>query len=488
MDIQFIGVNVDVEFNMQYIISDTSFGPERGPFSNINELFFAHALDKIPISKEYELDRIKTTPKNVEGVLVHAPNNSFLSVPAKLSLYVDIYFVPKAWFRFASTDDLENFSSLVSSSITGIIVRITKNNESYYYSPLNNSSDIVSNGTYTGNGSLSCDRHVHLVDLCQYGTAENDAIRSFDEMDNVSYFDKIPYICREAFHQLQKSRMFLSGNLWYQPLGVVSFVLTVVSILCLWFVLLTFLLYPSLRNLQGNIITHLVTSLGLAQSLFLLSTEVNFQSIPALCRILAIATNYMWLSVSFWLLSAAVHVVIAFKRFPETTNSESPMCGFLLLSYIAPIPVVGCSTIFHLDGCDPFSVGYGNKMCLLSNLNTVAYFFALPLGLALTATITCFVMVIYYGVVVKRYFFPTMERDCHSDSRRMLLLICITLTCLISFAWIAGLLAGFVKNIFLWYFFTVLNSLQGVAVFVTCLCSKRVRKCYKTTLKNWIMK
>ncbi|XP_030831929.1 adhesion G-protein coupled receptor G2-like [Strongylocentrotus purpuratus] len=85
------------------------------------------------------------------------------------------------------------------------------------------------------------------------------------------------------------------------------------------------------------------------------------------------------------------------------------------------------------------------------------------------------------GVNISGYLeAPKAQGQTNTYSKQLSdLWIYVKMSTLLGFTWIFGFVAAFADVTALWYIFIILNSLQGVYIFIAFICNKRVFKLWR---------
>ena len=259
-------------------------------------------------------------------------------------------------------------------------------------------------------------------------------------------------------------------------LGYVTFISFLLSILCLIFLLVTYLLFPQLRTLPGKNLMNFAASLLLFQVFWLPLNFTEVTSDKPACKAVAVLEHY-FLTGSFVGMSViAFHTCKVFARsLPgpkmSTGRERKLFCVYVALVWILPAVFVGICIV--LDDQDVVEIGYGeSEICWLSkNANT--YFVTIPIGVLLLFNIIAF-------VTTAVYLRKNSQNIAARQVRRSNLSIFIKLSTLMGFTWLFGLLALVVTSTTVfWYFFVILTSLQGVFVTMAFVVNARTFSLYK---------
>ena len=250
------------------------------------------------------------------------------------------------------------------------------------------------------------------------------------------------------------------------------------SIVCLAATVVTYCLFATLRSTAGWHNLFLSLTLLLAQSLLLASTYVDGPS--SWCTVLGVATHYSWLSVFCWSFACCFHM---FRVFTAKTrlSGRSQACAKRLsllkrVAFSAGVPalvvaavMVGVSTETH--GQD---LGYGKRSCYLDSALLVGVATILPLGLVTICNIVFFAAAVFNIYSVRKL----QASDSAKAENTKHLFVYIRLSTLTGVCWTVALVAEAADNDPLRFIYIVLNGLQGVFIFLSYMCNRRVLLLY----------
>lgn len=262
--------------------------------------------------------------------------------------------------------------------------------------------------------------------------------------------------------------------------GLLSFVLTLVSLFGLLFTFMTFMFFKQLRNLHGKITMNLVCNLFIAQSLFLLTSESDFRTIHSLCTSIAVLSHYFWLATFSWLVVSSYNMYLTFNSIGAGSlgyfveNERNTLVKYMCFAYGVPLAVVSLTLVLHFIDSSPFVIGYGEGICLLTRPSASAFFFALPVGFALILNIMFFIRIL---ISLKKSTSNVLKESRH-DGSCQLFVVCVKLTVTMGLCWIFGFIAAVTHSEVLWYFFIIFNCLQGLGIMIANVSASRVRRLY----------
>uniref|UniRef100_A0A8C8BU45 Cadherin EGF LAG seven-pass G-type receptor 3 n=1 Tax=Otus sunia TaxID=257818 RepID=A0A8C8BU45_9STRI len=251
-----------------------------------------------------------------------------------------------------------------------------------------------------------------------------------------------------------------------ETLAIVTYSLVCLSLVAL---LLTFSFLTCLKGLKSNtrgIHSNISVTLFFSELLFLLGinrTENQWVLSPQfLCTVIAILLHCFFLSTFAWLFVQGLHI---YRMQTEARNVNfGAMRFYYAIGWGVPAIITGLAV-----GLDP--EGYGNPdFCWISIHDKLVWSFAGPI------TVMNGVM---FLLVAKMSCSPG-QKETKKKSVLMTLRSSFVLLLVISTTWLFGLLAVNNSVLAFHYLYTVLCSLQGLAVLVLfCVLNEEVREAWK---------
>lgn len=289
---------------------------------------------------------------------------------------------------------------------------------------------------------------------------------------NDSYF-----VCMEKFvksmEKLSTPRFtILSG--YDEVEGIISLVCTCISVASLLYVVVTFLLFKSLRTFPGKLILVLALSLIIAHLLYqfgFFQTEHR-----TICTVLGIMIHFFWLWVIFWMNISCFHMVNVFTRtMPLATDTNSRFFCYTLYVFFSSVLFVGINIV--VSEIQGNGIGYGDIFCWISRTEMVRYVFALPLGL-----VVLFNALMFVGVVISLQRRPNLQQ--RKDRNRQDFIIFVKLTSITGVSWVFGFLYEWLGIKVFSYLFIVLTGSQGLYLMIAFSCNSRVKRLYTTAFQG----
>lgn len=295
-------------------------------------------------------------------------------------------------------------------------------------------------------------------------------------------------ICAEDFISMTKklqqhktkSRPTTSFEDGVTPQGILSVVCTCISLLCLLLTLATYSLFKELRTQPGINNMALVICLIAAQALFQFGNN-QAASVPEReCQVIGVLVHFFWLMVMFWMNICSIHMCRVFASI--TTVSASKSCFkqtmiYVIYTFVASTVFVLINIIVSLKSSDFKGMGYGGTLCYITDYRMVGYVFAVPVGCVILLNLATFIL-----VVVKIIRMPTIKSD--TKHTRNYFAIYAKLSTITGITWIFGFIYFFTESEAVEYIFIIFNATQGVFIFVSFICNKRVLDMYRNTIQT----
>jgi len=234
------------------------------------------------------------------------------------------------------------------------------------------------------------------------------------------------------------------------------------------------LLICSSPDQQSHLHINLVATLAMAQIIFL--TGINATHNQVLCLTVAALIHYFYLSSFCWMLMEGIMLYLLIIEV-YNTELKLPLCyGFSL--GLPGLVVGGTLTIAHLrsEGIHQYTA---SSWCWLSTERYYIWSFAGPV------IIISAVNVVVFCIVVKEMVNMTSMQSSKLNKVKAAVKACIVLFPLLGITWLFGLLSMARAGVVSQYVFTVLNSLQGLLIFVFhCARNTEIRVVWDKKLKK----
>ncbi|XP_020707025.2 latrophilin Cirl isoform X2 [Athalia rosae] len=269
-------------------------------------------------------------------------------------------------------------------------------------------------------------------------------------------------------------------------LQIITYIGCIISVICLVLAILTFQLFRGLKSDRTTIHKNLCVCLLIAEVLFVCGIGQTDQRI--VCGVVAGLLHFFFLCAFAWMFLEGFQLYVMLIEVFEAEKSR--LRWYYLVAYGVPLLVVAISCII-----DPLSYGT-DRYCWLRADNYFIFSFVGPVILVILANLVFLSMAIY---MMCRHANTAISMKSKEHSRLASasgkeenalpnklqahlawLRGAIVLVFLLGLTWTFGLLYLNQESVIMAYIFTVLNSLQGLFIFVFhCVQNEKVRKEYR---------
>ncbi|CAK9302343.1 unnamed protein product [Gordionus sp. m RMFG-2023] len=243
----------------------------------------------------------------------------------------------------------------------------------------------------------------------------------------------------------------------------------IVSILCLLMCIVTFQYFKKILNERMNIHKHLCVCLLVAEIIFVFGIRATSNKIG--CSIIAGFLHYFFLSAFMWMLLEGVQLYTMLVEVFESEKSKTRY--YVIIAYGIPFIIVLISVFINPHG-------YGTKKyCWLTVQNFFIFSFVGPIVMILVANF------IFLGIALYIMGQHYSRMPNHIDKTKLNIIKtwfkgALILIFLMGLTWIFGLFFLNKETLFAAYIFTILNSFQGLFIFLFhCLFNEKIMKEYQ---------
>lgn len=257
---------------------------------------------------------------------------------------------------------------------------------------------------------------------------------------------------------------------------LVDNICTILSSFCLFVTFITYLLLPSLQTVPG------VNNMSLTFSLFFAQLTLKFgiwqPTDSILCPIFGVFIHFFWIATFCSMNVCCFHMNRVFSGFVSSQSNFTvkTKVQYLLYTYVLPGAVIILTACTHLALSNGYSFGYGKTICFLTDTVSVIVAFLIPCVLVFLSNIA------FFGKTI--IFIRKTRNDSYvrrSDDRQNVF-IYLRLWTLIGVTW-PLLIADAMLDITVFSFIALgFNTLQGVFIFISFVCNKRVLGMYRQKL------
>ncbi|XP_035215885.1 uncharacterized protein LOC118189402 [Stegodyphus dumicola] len=266
-------------------------------------------------------------------------------------------------------------------------------------------------------------------------------------------------------------------------MGYVTIIGLGLSMFCLLLHFIAFCIVPDLQNLSGKNLVSQCIALFLAYCCFIIG-QFNSLSFTS-CTAVAFLTFYFFQVSFFWMAVMAYDVWRTLKM--ATTelrvSSGKQIVRFIVYTFftwVTPLFIVILLAFAEYTDVVPllYRPGFAKPRCWFKRKRALLVFFATPLIAIMLINILLFIS-------SARMILMTTQSSIkqQNQSQRRNFKLYLRLALLMGLTWVVGLVAGYADISFLWYLFVILNTLQGLFIFIAFSCSTKVLNYIKEKFK-----
>uniref|UniRef100_A0A2K6MQQ5 Adhesion G protein-coupled receptor E2 n=1 Tax=Rhinopithecus bieti TaxID=61621 RepID=A0A2K6MQQ5_RHIBE len=261
-------------------------------------------------------------------------------------------------------------------------------------------------------------------------------------------------------------------------LTVITYIVLSLSLLCLLLAALTFLLCKAIQNTSTSLHLQLSLCLFLAHLLFLVAIDRTEHEV--LCAIIAGALHYLYLAAFTWMLLEALYLFLTARNLMVVNYSSINRFTKKLMfpvGYGVPAVIVAISAASrpHLYGTPSRCWLQPEKGFIWGFLGPACAIFSVNLALLLVTL-----------WILKNRLSSVNNEVSTLQNTRMLAFKATAQLFILGCTWCLGILQVGPAARVMAYLFTIINSLQGVFIFlVYCLLSQQVREQYRKWSKGF---
>jgi len=290
--------------------------------------------------------------------------------------------------------------------------------------------------------------------------------------NNGSYFinGSSLFVCMNLTRNFTETTTLTSEKSTITPLQIITYIGCAISMISLILLIGIYIAFAELRTLPGKNLMSLSCTMLLYHTVYFLTGQTNHTN---LCTTVSVLLHYFLLSSFCWMSVMAFDVAKTFgrkgqvARSSSTGGSKAALVKYSIFAWITPAVVVTTSVV--LDKTDAVFVGYGDKICWISNGKALLVVLGVPVAsiLVFNCAALSFTLVSIWRVQ------KTTRRVADQSQQTSLPVLYIKLSSALGFTWVLGFIVPFTHVEFLAYLFVICNSLQGFFIFLAFVANKR---------------
>ena len=261
-------------------------------------------------------------------------------------------------------------------------------------------------------------------------------------------------------------------------LMAITYVGCISSIVALLLAFATFTLFKNLQCERNTLHKNLCVCLLAAEMVFVTGIDKTHNQL--LCTSIAVLLHFFFLAAFAWMCLEGIQLYLMLIKVFEPKQSRTKW--YYSFGYGLPLIVVSITVTLSEILHETTRYGTG-KYCWLSYENGFIFAFIGPVVLVLTLNV-CFLAMAFYQMCTHT---KSSRSGNHEYSVWTWIKGATVLVVLLGLTWSTGLLLINKESLFMAYIFTILNSLQGVFIFVFhCCTNEKVRKEYSKVYQRRI--
>ncbi|XP_048473899.1 adhesion G protein-coupled receptor E1-like isoform X1 [Rhincodon typus] len=263
-------------------------------------------------------------------------------------------------------------------------------------------------------------------------------------------------------------------------LSVITQVGISLSLICLGFTIVTFRFCTQVTNHNNTIHINLCITMFLAELLFLVGIHRTDNKV--VCTIVAACLHYFFLAAFAWMCVEGIHLHLMVRNLQKISNS----CARNVLPWFMYPFGYGMPAIIIVVSAVVYPTGYGtHHYCWLTTERGFIWTFIGPVYVIVLFNTMLFAVTLW---ILKVQLTRLNAEVTKIKDMRILTLKAFAQVFVLGCTWILGLFHFQASKLVTAYLFTIVNSLQGVFIFIVlCLLNRQVIDGYRTWLNKLCM-
>lgn len=284
-----------------------------------------------------------------------------------------------------------------------------------------------------------------------------------------------------SFEPSNHSSNLLSLYHYNEVESYITLVGLIVSITASLLTLFVYILFPQLLNVPGKNLVCLTISLIISQTLFLVAPLVAHKQ--TVCAAMAVLMHYSFLCAFCWMNIIAFDLWTTFshKLLLQRHKITRSKRFYFYSAYAWGLPIIIVSVAVILNyvstggkDAELFQPKYGRSVCWITTKYALLLFFVGPLAIFKLFDFVLFVFTAYHIYKAKK-----QGAFARKKSSAGTFCINVRLSLVMGLTWAFAFVANFTNNFVMWYLFIIFNTLQGLFIALSFLCTRRVVKLFR---------
>ena len=238
---------------------------------------------------------------------------------------------------------------------------------------------------------------------------------------------------------------------------------------------ITYICFDDLQTSYGKCIVTLSILVIGKNTVQILAYVLKRYRIP--CKIVAVVLHWLLLSVFCWMASIGCDLVVTFSRIrlPSQLAQKRKARRYMAFSFITPSLIVLSCLVMDLNTTQLYG---SNGVCFISQKMANIISIVIPVSIVLFFNTICLVSTIYFIRSTNKASKLLSKTEARKPSISFTIMA-IKLSLLLGIGWVIGYIGSAIESTILLYTFLVLDSFQGVLVYIAFCCNARVLSFYK---------
>ena len=254
-------------------------------------------------------------------------------------------------------------------------------------------------------------------------------------------------------------------------LGIVTIVCIGLSIVCLTIRIILQFCVKVFSTRPGKLQFNLTVAFLLA-FVFLVIAPLTRDNHTG-CVVSAVVLCYGFLASFTWMNVIAVDTWFAFRpsaAFVRPEEKVKSLWRHVLIGWGFPLVFVAIAIgVDYSNVKITYRPNFGGLRCWFTQRIALLTYFGLPIAISIILNICFYILT---SLNLRRAFKDKKSRKTQENEQHFI--VYVRLFVLMGFTWIFGFLSAFTDEVAIDFIFVILTSLQGVFLFVSFVCNKRV--------------
>ena len=257
-----------------------------------------------------------------------------------------------------------------------------------------------------------------------------------------------------------------------------------ISFLFLLTLLTTYVCFKDLQTPYGRCVV-ILSILVIFKDIMQLIGYVSSQK-STFCKIIGVTSHWSYLSMFGWTGSIAFDLLVTFSRIrlPSPTEQKQRVRKYVLFSFLVPSLIVFPCVIIDISKTELYAL---NGVCFISQHMANVLSFTVPVVMVLFFNIVCLAGTIYYIRSANKASQHLWKNDDRRPSISFTVMT-VKLSLLLGFGWVIGYIGCLLNSSALLYTYLIMDSFQGMFIYVAFCGNKRVFSFYKRNFNHHLQR